>query len=311
MPTKSGSSKKKGGFFSKLKSALSPSQSPQSSIKPFRTRTSEDGASLGTVATRTLSRASRFGHHSHREREEERKSRELEERKSRCLAIQNAKRDPPAIQRLLVDCEFCNPPPQFGKYVTIETPSFSAANARDNLAEIEAMIEHGDDMSDEARWNPGVSQWMQQRKHWLRPTKDEQPQHFLDPEITPDRYYTVFDKLVYQTRPLKHPLNLSDVIKILKCGWIAEGVWIGEDVWSSSEDEKTKPEKQPEPLEEDEAPSRFSTPDIPTVRVQFSEKTSGDNSKPTMPPLERVQSLSALRPLRSGQSSVVSMTDSD
>jgi len=307
--------KKKGGFFAKLKKAFKPDED---GLAPARSRTRDDGASLGTVATRTLSRASMFGYTRDKTQDKER---ELEERKSKCLAIQTAKRDPPAVQRLLVDCEFCNPPPEFGRLITIESPGFTAEDAEDSLETMQAQQREGVDLSDERTWNVGLDQWLRQREQWLKPTPEEQPQHFLDPELTPDRYYTVFDKMVYQTRPLKHPLNLTDAIKILKAGWVAEGVWVGSSqsgMWSSSDDEKdAHPTPRPVPSrlasnleeEEEEAPSRISSPGpakTPAIRVQFTENT-GRN----MPSLERVQSSQQLRPMRSAQSSVVSITDSD
>lgn len=226
---------KKSGFFDKLKQALTPGSSGRSIASRSRSR-EDDRESLGTTATRTRSRMSMFG--GMREAKEAQEAeRLLEERKSKCVAIKVATREPPSVQRLLVDCEFCNPPPQFGRDISVQSPKFTSAATAASIQHVEALKEASADMSDERTWNVGLDEWIRMREWWLTPTPDAQPIHHLDADLTPDRYYTVYDKMVYKTRPLKHPLNLADVTKIIKAGWIGEGTWpqAGDNAWSTSD----------------------------------------------------------------------------
>lgn len=228
------------GFFGKLKQALTPGSSDRSVASKTRSR-EDDRESFGTTTTRTRSRMSVFGA-SREAKEAQEAERQLEERKAKCVAIKAAKRDPPGVQRLLVDCEFCNPPPQFGRDVRLDSPAFTSAASAAGSDHVEALRRANADLSDERSWNYGVDEWFRMREWWRTPTAEVQPEHHLDADLTPDRYYTVYDKMVYKTRPLKHPLNLADVAKIVKAGWVGEGTWppAGDnDVWSTSDEQKS------------------------------------------------------------------------
>lgn len=231
---------KKPSFLSKIKHAfgshdkLSVNGSNLTSQRSRRSSAASEATSFGVAATRTRSKSSFiFGS---RDKNAEAA---LEERKAKCMAIKLAKRDPPAVQRLLVDCEFCNPPPQFGHKIDIHSPGYTSRDSKRQLEKMEQLP--GPLTSDnEAEWNPGLKEWLNMREKWLEPTKEAQPIHHLESELTPDRYYTVYDKLIYQTRPFKHPLNLGDLVQILKAGWIGEGSWPEEPdskVWSTDESE--------------------------------------------------------------------------
>lgn len=313
------------GIFSKLKQVFAGSSESE-----------EEHNSLGPTVSRRLSRLS-----SHREAKEAIEAERLrEERKSKCVAIIAAKRDPPAIQRLLVDCEFCNPPPKFGIDLSIPTPSFTSADTARSLGELEKLEESKADLKDETTYNVGLVEWLHTRDWWLTPTADAQSPNFLEPEITPDRFYTIFDKMIYHTRPLKHPLCLSDGIKLIKAGWVCEGTWPDpndSDIWTSTsaeEEQKAKdkaeqPDAEKVPHDANEEPTKFDRdgnsasddnrseshiPDSTEPHVQFDNipVPARDTLKVTTP-LERVTSSAdaALRPVRSAQSSVVSITDSD
>lgn len=295
----------------------------------------DDGHSLGPIASRRYSRRS-----SHREAREAIEAERLrEERKSKCVAIISAKRDPPAIQRLLVDCEFCNPPPKFGVTLPIPSPSFTSADAVEGLHQLETLEEEHADLKDERTYNVGLVEWLRVREWWLTPSADAQAPHFLESDITPDRFYTIYDKMIYHTRPLKHPLCLADAIKIVKAGWVCEGTWPDaddSDVWSTTDADAERAdaeraasgaEKVPHDANEEHA--RFERASTTSVSDQRSESHIPEINEPRVQfdnipvparagaaealPLERIMSNagSALRPVRSSQSSVVSITDSD
>lgn len=330
--TSTASAKKSGvrGFFSKLKQA----------IVGYSSESEEEGAGLGPVTSRRHSRRS-----SHREAREAIEAERLrEERKSKCVAITVAKRDPLAVQRLLVDCEFCNPPPKFGVTLQIPSADFTSADAVSGLHQIEKMEDEHKDLSDERQYNVGLVEWLRVRDWWLTPTADAQSPHFLEADLTADKYYTVYDKMIYHTRPLKHPLCLADTIKIVKAGWVAEGTWPNEDdddVWSTTDpeetgDKQTDAEKTQESNTNDNNNAN-NNPKTPVPKIQMEEKSSEsdqtdshvNNDEPRVQfdnipvpkrdgaadtlPLERLLSGTgtSLRPVRSAQSSVVSITDSE
>lgn len=236
---------KKPNFLSKIKQVfgnnnnLSVNGSNLTSQRSRRSSAASEANSFGVAATRTRSKSSFIFGNRDKHQEEKNAEAALEERRSKCMAIKLAKRDPPAVQRLLVDCEFCNPPPNFGKKINIHSPEYTSKDVKKQLQKMEE-LPGPLNSENEAEWNPGLKEWLEMRRKWLTPTQEAQPVHHLESELTPDRYYTVYDKLIYQTRPFKHPLNLGDLVQILKAGWIGEGSWPEDPdakVWSTDESE--------------------------------------------------------------------------
>lgn len=312
--------KTKSGLFSKIKQVFKKKEDPET-------------RSIGPVATKRISRRSSIFTTNREVKEAMEAERIRAERKSKCLAIAVANRDPPAIQRLLVDCEFCNPPPKFGRTVMVPTANFTSDSSNDALEELLTLESKGTiDLQDEMTWNVGLDYWMQIRKWWLTQNEHKVEPHYLEPELTSDKFYTVYDKLVYHTRPFKHPLNLGDAIKIVKAGWIGEGTWpdvSDDDVWSTTDAEEVKASKEAKQkskheniaIEVEKVSESSGEHDDDDViqqdepRVQFTDqphpKGGADVSK-ELQPLERYTSgMESLRPIRSTQSSMVSITDSE
>lgn len=265
---------------------------------------------------------------------------ELERRRANCLAIKSAKRDPIEVQRLLVDCEFCNPPPRYGIDIPIVTPQFTADSVRPPTKEEFQRMQQ----EPEEAWNPGLREWLRMRKLWNTPTSDQQPVHHLDDDVKPDRYFVMYNRFVRFTRPLKKPLNLDDVLKIVKTGWVCEGEWNEDpnDRWSDDEDGPAvlTPEASPQTVDTSFSPKPYTgesrnssvkpeTEDEDKLagRVQFDfmphprhkEGTPQDSPADEWPPQQRAQqrpslvtaSSLSLMPTRSNHSSVISLTDEE
>lgn len=314
-------------LFGAIKSAFKPKK------KPHGSGGSGDGS---TSRTRRLSTFSIGSAGSSESRKKHTSEEELERRRANCLAIKSAKRDPIEVQRLLVDCEFCNPPPKFGINVPIITPQFTAETVRPPTQEEYERMNH----EPEAKWNPGLREWLRIREFWNTPTSERQPEHHLDPDVKQDRYFVIYNRFVRFTRPLKKPLNLDDVLKIVKTGWVCEGEWHEDpsDKWSDLEDEElpletasggttpqppaisvspvpytspdsrrssTRPER-----EDDDGPGRVQFNDRPHPRYREDGDTPVDEWPPQRPHLTATSTLS-LMPTRSNHSSVISLTDEE
>lgn len=276
LTTRSSAGPKKKGLFSKIKNVFKGGKSNSNnsdgdSLKLSRTtslsltRTKTRGSSYHRFSTTIFGPTTSDKEESERERKEQ----ELEDRRAKCVAIKMAKHDPIEVQNLLVDCEFCNPPSDFGREIPIVTPQFTSDNVVTPGPDNPIV-----DPDDEITWNVGLNEWYKIRNWWQSPTAYQVERHHLDPSCSPDRFYAIYDKMIYHTRPLKQPLNLEDTVKIVKAGWIGEGSWPTEDLWYSSGDEEEKKNNdevsQPQSSAPDQdhqvstpAPSTMETSELP------------------------------------------------
>lgn len=286
-PSRSAGKPKKGGVFAKLKNVFKGGKSSSSSVR-------SDGSNLGLTLTKTKTRGSSYRRSifgptasDKEEMERERKEQELEERRAKCIAIKMAKHDPIEVQKLLVDCEFCNPPPDYGREIPIVTPQFTSRDV--HLPGPDNPIT---DPDDELTWNVGFNEWCKVRNWWLTPTSDAVERHHLDPSFSSDRFFAIYDKMIYHTRPLKQPLNLEDIVKIVKAGWVGEGTWPEEDLWVSSGDEEA---------------ANNDTLKVPEATSEPVSRTS------TLPSLVMTQAESPvpLRASKSAGSSIIDMEKND
>lgn len=309
----------------------------KSAFKPKKKSGSGDGSRSRRLSTFSIGSAGSSDSRKKHTQEEE-----LERRRANCLAIRSAKRDPIEVQKLLVDCEFCNPPPKYGIDIPIVTPQFTAASVRPpTKEEFERMEQQPEEV-----WNPGLREWLRMRELWNTPTSNKQPVHHLDADVNPDRYFVMYNRFVRFTRPLKKPLNLDDVLKIVKAGWVCEGEWHEDpaDRWSDEEDNdpasalnsasnplSLESSVSPKPYTGESSAKQDTEEDKLAGRVQFDfvphpryrEGTPQDSTTHSTadewPPQQRTQmrpslvtagSLS-LMPTRSNHSSVISLTDEE
>lgn len=229
--------KPKVGLFSALRHVFlgPPEPKPVKAARQHSRRQSRSSSSLRPTWSRAISWKSATSTDGKSAGEKE----SWQDHESNCLAIRTARRDQIAVQKLLVDCEFCHPPPKYGIDIEIETPNLTAQDHEQSDKFIASM--KNPDEHDECEWNVGYNEWLHIRKWWNTPTKNQVKPHQLPPEVTPDKYVAIYDKMVRYTRPLKKPMNLSDAVKIIKRSWEAEGTWPPpnetEDWWSSDDKE--------------------------------------------------------------------------
>lgn len=82
----------------------------------------------------------------------------------------------------------------------------------------------------EGPFTGGPAIWEQRRKLWLKTTKENhineaEEAHVMFMNISPRNYYAIYKKLVCEDAPLKHSLNLKDVVKIINAGWVESSTW--------------------------------------------------------------------------------------
>lgn len=73
----------------------------------------------------------------------------------------------------------------------------------------------------------GSRLWRYRRAKWLEPTPAGSQRH-LAPPLAPapkEQYVKIYTQLVDKGRPLKHGLNLGDVVTVINAGWVAEERW--------------------------------------------------------------------------------------
>lgn len=261
------------------------------------------------LAQRRLSILSTGSSEAKKEQEEEEKRAAYRER---CVAIRQAKSDPPEVQALLVDCERCNPPPPYGRDVEINTPQWTSADRTPpEVVRKEAETEP------ESVWNRGLHEWIAINQWWNTRTEYAVPEHHDLEGVNPDKYFAIYDKFVRFERPPKRPLNLDDMVKLLKAGWIGDRTWPTkidpEDVWSDEEiDNPSKLEKSQSPPPN----SREGTPASGGAKVMFDtmpHPPRTGNPHHEFKPIERTMSQAStgrlsLQPTRSTGSSIISIT---
>lgn len=85
--------------------------------------------------------------------------------------------------------------------------------------------EEDEEVSDEELTNPGYREWKRRRREWTRGSYTVNPKQSLIASVPEHIYPNIYDALVKKSRPLKQPINLSDAIKVIKAGWVADGTW--------------------------------------------------------------------------------------
>lgn len=83
-----------------------------------------------------------------------------------------------------------------------------------------------DEEDEEERINPGYKEWKRRRRAWTKVRNPNiHPQESTIKHMSESDKVTVYKHMIIHNRRLKKPIPLSDVLVVLKAGWLATGQW--------------------------------------------------------------------------------------